>query len=559
MPLIEDLKKIVRGDVVEDAASLERYSRDWSLFQVMPKVVVFPQDVADIQALVKYVADHATSSDKLSLTARAGGTDMSGGPLNESIILDFTKHINHIKEIGKDYGITEPGVYYRDFEKETLKYGLLFPSYPASKSICAMGGIVANNSGGEKSLTYGKTERYVERLNVVLRDGNAYVFEPLGRKQLDAKMAQQSFEGELYRKTYNLLEKNYELLQAAKPKVSKNSTGYRLWDIWNREKQEFDFTQLFVGSQGTLGLWTEAKIKLVHPKEHSAMLVIMINHDHMQKLAQVVQATLKHRPESFESYDDHTFKLAIKYLPSLIKTMGTGNLISLGFQFLPEIWMALTGGVPQLTLVAEFTGNSEQEVLAQARAAQTDLASFGLKTRIAKQNQEGKYWSMRRQSFKLLTDHSKGKRTVPFIDDIVVRPEFLPEFLPKLNEIMSHYDLTFTVAGHIGDGNFHIIPLDKIGDKKLTTIVPELEKKVFDLVFQYEGSMSGEHNDGLVRSPFLKQMYGPEVYALFEEIKKIFDPDNIFNPRKKVGETLAYEVAHIDTDPTRHFAGEEKA
>ncbi len=546
------MKSFNSGDLITRPGTLERYSRDWSLFQVMPKAVAFPKDTEDLQALVRYAHDN-----KISLTARAAGTDMSGGPLGEGIIVDF-KNFNHIKEVGTDHAVTEPGVYYRDFEKETLKYGLLFPSYPASKSLCAMGGIVANNSGGEKSLTYGKTERYVERLSVVLRDGNLYTLEPINRKQLDAKMALQNFEGELYRKTFNLLEKNYTLIKSAKPKVSKNSTGYNLWNVWDRDSGIFDLTQLFVGSQGTLGLWTEAKIRLVRPKQHSALLVLLLDQAHMKDLGNIVKATLKHKPESFESYDDNTFRIAIKFLPSLIKSMGAGNLIGLGLRFLPEVWMALTGGIPKLILVAEFTGDSEEEIYAKARFAQSDLKLFGIKTRIAKNDaEEEKYWTIRRQSFKMLTDHSKGKRTVPFIDDIVVRPEFLPEFLPKLQEIMSHYDLTFTIAGHVGDGNFHIIPLDKIGDEKLKTIVPELEKKVFDLVFQYQGSMSGEHNDGLVRTPYLKQMYGEHVYALFEEIKKIFDPDNIFNPGKKVGETLAYEIAHIDTDPTRHFAGED--
>ena len=542
------MKSFSLDDLVTDPATLDRYSRDWSLFQVMPKGIAFPKDTEDLQALVRYATEK-----NISLTARAAGTDMSGGPLGEGIIVDF-KNFNRIKEVGTEYAITEPGVYYRDFEKETLKYGLLFPSYPASKSLCAMGGIVANNSGGEKSLTYGKTERYVQRLQVVLSNGNVYTFEPLNRKQLDVKMALQNFEGELYRKVYNLCTKNYELLKAAKPKVSKNSTGYSIWNVWDRDTGIFDLTQLFVGSQGTLGLWTEAKIKLVRPKEHAALLVLFLDQGHMKDLGNVVQATLKHKPESFESYDDNTFRIAIKFLPSLIKSMGAGSLIGLGFRFLPEVWMALTGGIPKLILVAEFAGDSEKEVYAKARFAQSDLTVFGIKTRVAKNDaEEEKYWTIRRQSFKLLTDHSKGKRTLPFIDDVVVRPEFLPEFLPKLDEIMSHYDLTFTIAGHVGDGNFHIIPLDKIGDEKLKTIVPELSKKVFDLVFQYHGSISGEHNDGLVRSPFLKQMYGEQVYALFEQIKKIFDPNNIFNPGKKTGETLAYEVAHIDLDPTRHW------
>ena len=208
--------------------------------------------------------------------------------------------------------------------------------------------------------------------------------------------------------------------------------------------------------------------------------------------------------------------------------------------------MAVTGGVPKLVLTAEFTGDSEEEIFAKAHACEADLKQFPIKTHVAKSDQEeDKYWTIRRESFKLLTDHSKGKRTAPFIDDVVVAPEKLHDFLPRLNEIMSHYNLVFTVAGHIGDGNFHIIPLVDIGAESIKTIVPELEEKVFSLVKEFGGSMTGEHNDGLVRSPYLKKMFGDQVYALFEETKHIFDPDNIFNPGKKVGETLEYEISHL--------------
>ena len=537
---IEDLKKIVKGEVRGDARTLDAYSRDWSLFQVVPQVVVSPQNVDDIKALVKFATENKTS-----LTARAAGTDMSGGPLTEGIVVDMMAHFNHIKEISDEYAVTEPGVYYRDFEKEVAKYGLLFPSYPASKSLCAIGGIVANNAGGEKSLTYGKTADYIREIKMICGDGVENVF---------AKTTPEGIGNEYSKKIFDLINKNYDLIQSQKPQVHKNSAGYALWDVWHRDTDIIDMTRLITGSQGTLGIITEATINLVRPKEHSALLVMMIHKKHFSQLGDIILKTLEHKPESLESYDDHTFEVAVRYLPGMIKSMGAGSLLSLGWKFLPELWMTITGGLPKLTLVAEFTGDSEDEIYKKARRAEVDLKPFGIKTHIAKDDtEENKYWTIRRQSFKLLTDHSKGQRTVPFIDDIVVNPEYLPEFLPKLEAIMSHYDLTFTIAGHAGDGNFHIIPLDKIGDEKLKTIVPELSEKVFDLVAQYHGSLTGEHNDGLVRTPYLGKMFNPEMLALFAEVKTIFDPNNIFNPGKKVGETLAYEVKHIDLDPTRHW------
>lgn len=519
-------------EFITDAEVLKQYASDASLFEVMPKAVVRPRTVDDIKELVQLAKEK-----KYSLTARCAGTDMTGGPLTESIVVDMMAHFNRIKEITSDTATAEPGVYYRDFEKETLKYGLLLPSYPASRELAAIGGIVANNSGGEKTLTYGKTADYVTKIKMVCRDAAEHVFAPCAPEHIRDDFSQKVFE---------LVDQHYDLIKQAKPHVSKNSAGYALWDVWDRRTRVFDMTRLIVGAQGTLGIITEVTFRLIHPKEHSTLLVIFLKD--LKQLADVVQAVLKHQPESFESYDDHTMKIALRYLPDFIKLMGAKNILSLAWQFLPEMGMVLSGGVPKLILEAEFTGDSEEEIYRKARAAQKALEPFGLKTRVAKDDQEEKkYWSVRRESFNLLRHHVHGKRTAPFIDDIVVRPEQLPEFLPRLTAIMDHYDLVYTIAGHIGDANFHIIPLMNLADPKARLVIPELSKKVYDLVFQFGGSMTGEHNDGLIRSPFLKQMYGPEVYKLFEEVKKIFDPDNIFNPGKKVGSDMFYALQHLKT------------
>jgi FAD/FMN-containing dehydrogenase len=163
---VSDLQKKLHGEVMADDATLDTYSRDASLFEVRPAAVVFPRDSADVQALVTYVGEHKESDQSISLTARSAGTDMSGGPLNESIIMDFTKYMNHIISVDDEKGIAEPGVYYRDFEAATLKRNRIMPAYTASKGINAIGGIVGNNSGGEKSIKYGKTERYVLKQNM---------------------------------------------------------------------------------------------------------------------------------------------------------------------------------------------------------------------------------------------------------------------------------------------------------------------------------------------------------------------------------------------------------
>ena len=188
MKLETQIKSFFKGDVLKNEETLKKYSRDASFFEVKPQLVVFPKDIDDLKNLVLFATENKSSN--ISLTARSGGTDMTGGPLNNSIIIDFTKYFNHIKEVKNGYATVEPGVFYRDFEKETLKQDLLLPSYPASRGICAIGGMVANNSGGEKTLSYGKTEKYVKELKVILRDGNEYILKPLTKEELDQKIQQ---------------------------------------------------------------------------------------------------------------------------------------------------------------------------------------------------------------------------------------------------------------------------------------------------------------------------------------------------------------------------------
>ena len=186
--LFEELKKEIIGEVYEDEQTLQKFSQDASIFEVNPRAVVFPKNTDDIKNLINFVNKHKKDYSFLSITARSAGTDMGGGSLNDSIIVSFTKHFNKIVGIEGNVAISEPGVYYRDFEKYTLNHGLIFPAYPVSREICAIGGIVNNNSGGEKSLEYGKTENFVKKLKMVLSDGNEYEFKALNDRELAEKL-----------------------------------------------------------------------------------------------------------------------------------------------------------------------------------------------------------------------------------------------------------------------------------------------------------------------------------------------------------------------------------
>jgi FAD/FMN-containing dehydrogenase len=553
---ISEIKNKINGGVKTDFATLTKYSRDASIFEIRPQAVINPKNVEDVKTIVKWVAEKKSANPDLSVTARCAGTDMGGGSINDSLILDFTAHFDRIIKIGTDQGkqintdggfaIVEPGVYYRDFEKVSLEKNLILPCYTASKSLNTMGGMAANNSAGEKSLVYGQAKDFVEELDVVLSDGNLYTFGELDNHQLEQKLKLATFEGGIYRKMFDLVKGNFQLIQGSKPTTSKNSAGYLLWEIYDRVR--FNLAKVIVGSQGTLGLITRVKYRLVKPKPKSELLVIFLKD--LAPLGDLVKTVMQFKPESFESFDDHTFKLAMRFLPEIIKKMG-GNIFSLGRQFLPEIWMTLTGGVPKLILIVEFTGETEYGAYGPLMAAKKAVEEkFNLKTHVTKSEREAnKYWTVRRESFNLLRRHVKGMHTAPFIDDIIVHPRDLPEFLPRLDKILAKYPkLIYTVAGHMGDANFHIIPLMDLKDASNRLIIPKLAREVYGLVLEYHGSITAEHNDGLIRSPYLQQMFGVEMYSLFEETKRIFDPRNIFNPRKKVGSTIEYSMEHMIRD-----------
>ena len=544
MDLPGELSKILQGDVDASDETREFYSHDASLFELKPQVVAFPKSGDDIKALVAFVTEHKKDVPNLSLTARSRGTDMSGAAINDSIIVDTSRHMTAVTNVSAESATTQPGAMYKDFEVETLKYGSILPSYPASRELAGMGGIVNNNSGGEKSLQFGKTDNFVTHLRVVLSDGNEYEVKPLTRDELNAKMGQDTFEGNLCRRTFELLDGHYDEIKAAAPKVSKDSTGYHLWNIWNRDTGIFDLTKLFVGAQGTLGITTESTLSLVPKPSHSGTLVCYMKS--IDNLGEVIPAVLAEKPATFECFDDNTLWLSFKFIFAFIKRLGFVTWMVMCLQLIPD-GLALFRGVPKLILLIEFTGNSADEVKVKIHTAKQHLAghNFSYMEEDATEAAGRKFWLMRRESFNLLRSKVKDKHTAPFIDDLIVPPARLSEFLPQLREIVKKYKLLATIAGHLGDGNFHVIPLMKIEDPAERAKFEPAMKEVNTLVIKYGGSVSGEHNDGMIRGPWLSAMYSPSVLGYMKEIKQLYDPLNIFNPHKKTDATWEYSFNHI--------------
>jgi FAD/FMN-containing dehydrogenase len=627
------LANIIKETNIEHTVSeidKDKYSRDWSLFRIVPSAIVYPKNAQEIGEIVRVVSRarrEDPSNMRLSVTPRAAGSDMTGGPLNHGIIMDVTKYMNTVRSVvAGDFGsqasffghrypirgqaVVEPGCFYRDFEPKTHSEGLEMACYPASRQLAAVGGMVANNGAGEKSLKYGQNKDFVAALRVVLHDGNEYEIKPLtwqefsqlchsredschspeglchscedlnhsredsyrsaedlchsreggnpvqntldpGSQPHASALSGMTLLADLYLKLYTEIKDNWDLIQSKKPTTSKNSAGYLLWDVISTDPSRFeagdgvfDPTKLFVGAQGTTGIISEITYKLVPVESESKLLVVYI--DDLAQVPEVVHRLMKYDVEMLEMYDDNTFKIGVQFFRDFLKNKGFFGAIRYSLRFIPELLMALRGGIPKLIVLAEFYSNSESEITTEVHDAHVSLSDLGLRMRIVtKKRDEEKFWDFRHDSFKILTEHSKksrvdgeGTRTAPFIDDIAVNPDQLPEYLPKLIQILEREKFVYTIAGHLGNGNFHIIPLMDMHDPINREKIVRVSREVYELALAYGATITAEHNDGIIRTPFLSMQFGEDMVALFSRIKSIMDPLGIFNPLKKVGATM---------------------
>lgn len=541
--LLRALEKQMKGEVSTDLPSRHAVSRDASIYELVPDVVVAPNDNADIEKLVSLVKKHRAEFPKLSITPRSAGTDMSGGAIGSSILLEMTPHFSKIEALKAGVLQVQPGTYIRDIDPLLFSKGVQIGCIPASRALCTIGGIVANNSGGEQSLRYGNADRSVRELDVVLADGKTYTVKPLNKKQLERKIAEKTYESELYRRVFELIEKNYDIVKNARPSVNKNSMGYNLWAVWDRETGIFDMTQLFTGSQGTLGVITDIKIATVPKAAHSGLLLVHL--PSIKHLGHVIETVMEHKPATFEGFDDITFNLGIRYFKTFRKQLGTKEYLRQQAHLSKSV-AKFKGHVPNILLMVEFDGDTQAQVFKKISALHDDLKKYNIRMDIeGDESSSAPFWQIRRAALALLRNQVKGRYASPFIDDMTVQPKHLTKFIPELRKVIRKYKLPATIQGHFGDGNFHIIPLmDITGTKDQAKLEPVMRELV-PIVLKYGGTMAGEHNDGMVRGPWLSSVFGKEMYEIFRETKEIFDPQYIFNPHKKTDASWDYSMSHI--------------
>lgn len=543
--LLDTLQKNFKGNINTNKADRIEYSHDASIYELVPQAILEPTDSKDIQNLVAFVAEHKIAYPSLSITPRSAGTCMSGGAIGSSLLLSMTKHFSKIESLEGNILHTQPGVFMRDIDPYLSERSMMLGCVPASRAINTIGGMVGNNSGGEQSLRYGNTERSVRELKVVFADGKEYTVKPLNKKELDQKLILNTYEANLYRQVYELIEANYDLIKNARPHVNKNSMGYNLWSVWDRTTGIFDLTRLITGSQGTLGIVTDIKIEAVPKPPHTGLLLAYLTS--FKQIGEIIPEVMKHNPATFEGFDDITFNLGVKYFSTFSKQLGTAEMLRQQAWLLGSV-ARFRGHLPNTLMMIEFEGNTKEEVYEKIAKLHGDLKRFKLRMDVeGDETSSAPFWQIRRSSLSLLRNKVHDKYASPFIDDMTVQPKHLPEFVPKLRKIILKYKLPATLAGHFGDGNFHVIPLMDIESKAEQAKLEPVMRELIPLVLQYEGTMAGEHNDGMVRGPWLPAVFGDEVFALFKHTKEIFDPHYIFNPHKKTDASWDYSMDHIRT------------
>lgn len=509
------------GEIAKDEKTLEAYSRDASSFTLTPQAVYYPRNVHDVAVLTHLCREAKKKGQEISLTPRAGGTCMSGGSLNTGWIVDLTQHMHKIKiDKKKKTATVEMGAFFRDIEDKAAKKGLMFAAYPSSHRVCGIGGMIGNNASGEKSLRHGATGDNVLELEVVLADGTVTNIAPKDISEIT---------DERERAIHTLAEKYGEKLRKATGDVKKSASGYRLEKVLNGNV--FNAVPLFVGGQGTLGIITKAVLKLVPIPQHLELVVISAQS--MKDISPIIQTVLEHNPEGLETFDSNTYEQAKKHL-----TKCTDKLVP----YLDE--------KAHIFILAQFSEESPASTHAQAQACIKQLNEKGYTAvkHIIDPDEVDAAWQIRRNSFLLMRDYNpEGHKAVPCIEDVIVPLPALGKFIEGLVKILKEKTAHYGFHGHIGDGSLRIIPVFDFTKPTVSEDIEILMKEVFVLVKRLKGNISADHNDGIVRTPFLKAFYGKELHGAFEQIKEIYDPLNIMNPNKKVCGTMDHFNDSLDS------------
>jgi FAD/FMN-containing dehydrogenase len=513
------LQEHLTGEVIASARVRNHFSTDGSIFKVLPSLVVYPKNENDVRKTARFCWQLAERGRVMPITARSAGTNQSGGAIGSGIIMNFAAHMNRILEYdGKGGTVTaEPGLNYGRLEQTLHTHGRFLPPYPDSLQVSSVGGAVAENSSGERSVKYGPTLQYVKSLRVVLANGEAIEVKKLNKREHSRKLGLATFEGHIYRELDKLLEENSKTVAKTRLNVPHNNAGYNLADV--SQKGTFDLTPLFTGSQGTLGIITEATLDTEPYNPASTLLVALFEDAQSVQNAILELLGSADRPSSINLIDGSLLELVDKQNPNLL-----ANVVSKPYA--------------NLVLFVEFDDTNAKLQKKLAAKAQKILERYAVSSQTETDVSTQEHLKKIQRAASAAMAHAEGKVALPVIDDGIVPVEHLAEFLDAARQLLSKQRVPAIVSGSAGSGVLHIRPfldLSEIGDVQK---VFRLLSDFCHLVAKFGGSISATNNDGRLRGPFLKDFFGDEVYELFGKVKQIFDPYGILNPGVKINVTL---------------------
>jgi FAD/FMN-containing dehydrogenase/Fe-S oxidoreductase len=504
----QELRNRIKGDVSFDQATLGLYSTDASIYQIMPTALVIPRDEADVRAVVETAAKY-----NVNILPRGAGTSLNGQCVSSAMVIDFTKYMNKILELNtKERWVrVQPGVVLDELNAVLAEQGLVFAPDPATSNRATIGGMMGNNSSGTRSVVYGITNDHVLETKVLLSDGTEMKLEELSAEEYDRRaQSDDKREAQIYSGFKKIIQANRDEIEERYPKVMRRVQGYNLDSFITSES--WNLSKLMVGSEGTLGVFLEAKLNL-EPVPKSRVLCTV----HFAELLEAISAVepiLQHSPSAVEIVDADIIALARKNL-SVAPLCG------------------FIQGNPQAILVVEFFGETEQAAGQKAEALAADLQKQKLGYAypvISEAAEQAKVWALRKNGLGLMLGMKGDRKPLAFIEDSCVPIKMLPEYVDRILKFCRSCRVPVAMYAHASVGTIHIRPILNLKDQEDIDCMKAISEFAFDLVCKYGGSLSGEHGDGRVRSPKLERFFGPQVYNAFREVKKLFDPAGIMNP-----------------------------
>lgn len=520
--MFESLSESISGELFYDDSIVRHhtmkmaYSTDASVYQEKPLAVAIPKTEDDLRVLVDFAfRQHVT------LIPRTAGTSLAGQVVGSGIVVDVSRYFNAILELNveEQWVRVQPGVIRDDLNAYLRPFGLQFGPETSTASRAMIGGMIGNNSSGLHSIVWGDTRQNLLSANVILDDQSTVVFEALTEAALFKKLTLRNREGEIYRGVNELLtdSKNLEAIQAGYPKSSltRRNTGYSL-DMLAKKGKPFNLCQLLAGSEGTLGIVTEAKLQLM-PLPLPEIGLLCVHFDDMVECMRGNVVALKHHPEASELVD--------KYIMDFTKGHPT-------YQF-NRFFLE---GDPQAVLIVEFRAHSKVEIEQKAEALRADLMAEGLGYAfpLVTGEKTSMVWDIRKAGLGLIRNLPGDIQPVNLIEDCAVSPEDLPAYVSDIQGMLSEEGITASYYAHAGAGELHIEPFLNLKSAEGQLKFRRILERTTDYVLKYNGSLSGEHGDGRLRGEFVSKVLGERVYALLLDVKNLFDPKGVFNANKIV-------------------------